>query len=108
MSATFTKRLTKELRDLQANPPAGISVESAENMKWLVTFNCEMIIFVSFINLYCWYVSWLITVSGAEGTLYEGEYFKLQFTFAGNYPLESPEVKFFQVVFVGNVPMHPH
>ncbi|KND01296.1 uncharacterized protein SPPG_03106 [Spizellomyces punctatus DAOM BR117] len=81
MSSIFTKRLTKELRDLQANPPMGITVQTAED------------------DLKCWRV----TVRGAEGTLYEGETFVLQFKFNNNYPLESPEV-----VFVDNVPIHPH
>jgi len=41
---------------------------------------------------------------GAQGTIYEGEQFKLQFKFPPQYPLEAPEV-----IFVGsNVPMHPH
>ncbi|KAI8827277.1 ubiquitin-conjugating enzyme/RWD-like protein [Fimicolochytrium jonesii] len=81
MASMFTKRLTKELRDLQASPPAGIFVEHAGD------------------DLKCW----RITLKGAEGTLYEGEIFTLQFKFGSNYPLESPEV-----IFVGSVPIHPH
>ncbi|KAJ3006788.1 ubiquitin-conjugating enzyme E2 W [Thoreauomyces humboldtii] len=81
MSNIFTKRLTKELRDLQANPPAGISIDTAaDDLK-----------------------SWKVALRGAEGTLYAGEIFKLQFKFSNNYPLESPEV-----IFVENVPVHPH
>jgi ubiquitin-protein ligase len=35
MAAIFTKRITKELKELSTNPPAGILVEDAEtNMKW--------------------------------------------------------------------------
>ncbi|KAJ3316345.1 ubiquitin-conjugating enzyme E2 W, partial [Blyttiomyces sp. JEL0837] len=56
MSNIFLKRLTKELRDLQTNPPAGVVVEKAEEDLKL----------------------WRIIVYGAAGTLYEGETFVLQ------------------------------
>ncbi|KAJ3172685.1 ubiquitin-conjugating enzyme E2 W [Geranomyces variabilis] len=81
MSNIFTKRLTKELRDLQANPPAGILIDKADDDLKL----------------------WKVVMSGAEGTLYQGEQFKLQFKFSNNYPLESPEV-----IFLDTVPIHPH
>lgn len=31
-------------------------------------------------------------MQGAEGTLYDGELFQLQFKFGSSYPFESPEV----------------
>lgn len=31
-------------------------------------------------------------MQGAEGTLYDGEQFQLQFKFGSSYPFESPEV----------------
>lgn len=31
-------------------------------------------------------------MQGAEGTLYDGEQFQLQFKFGSTYPFESPEV----------------
>jgi len=37
--------------------------------------------------------SWTINMQGAEGTLYDGEQFQLQFKFGTSYPFESPEVK---------------
>uniref|UniRef100_A0A8R1IF81 N-terminal E2 ubiquitin-conjugating enzyme n=1 Tax=Caenorhabditis japonica TaxID=281687 RepID=A0A8R1IF81_CAEJA len=47
---------------------------------------------------------WKIGVVGAEGTLYAGEVFTLQFTFGPQYPFNSPEV-----MFVGEtIPAHPH
>lgn len=47
---------------------------------------------------------WVVDLSGAPGTLYEGETFKLQFKFGTRYPFDSPEV-----VFIGsNIPVHPH
>lgn len=64
-------------------------------------------------------------MQGAEGTLFDGEQFQLQFKFGPSYPFESPEVKniyfisvlysfkfifiYFKVTFVGqNIPVHPH
>ncbi|KAI8616539.1 ubiquitin-conjugating enzyme/RWD-like protein [Chytriomyces sp. MP71] len=81
MSNIFLKRLTKELRDLKANPPSGICVEVADDGMTV----------------------WKIRVDGAEGTAYSGDTFYLQFTFSNKYPLESPEV-----IFVGTPPVHPH
>ncbi len=49
-------------------------------------------------------LSWQVRLTGATGTLYEGERFKLQFKFSPKYPFDSPEV-----TFTGdNIPMHPH
>ncbi|XP_039284181.1 ubiquitin-conjugating enzyme E2 W isoform X4 [Nilaparvata lugens] len=47
---------------------------------------------------------WTVHMKGAEGTLYEGEVFQLQFKFSPKYPFDSPEV-----TFIGsNIPVHPH
>ena len=46
---------------------------------------------------------WIVTMRGAEGSFYEGEVFKLQFTFPREYPIETPEV-----VFLQPTPIHPH
>ena len=35
-----------------------------------------------------------INIQGAEGTLYDGELFQLQFKFGTSYPFESPEVNY--------------
>lgn len=80
MSNIFSRRLNKELRDLQRSPPQGIILEDVDNL------DC-----------------WKIKVVGAKGTLYEGETFKLQFRFSKNYPIDSPEV-----IFIENIPVHPH
>jgi len=48
--------------------------------------------------------TWHVRLTGAAGTLYEGENFKLQFKFSPKYPFDSPEV-----TFTGdNIPLHPH
>ncbi|KAG4104018.1 ubiquitin-conjugating enzyme [Neocallimastix lanati (nom. inval.)] len=80
MSKIFTKRLMKELRDLQQNPPAGVVLEDVSDL------NC-----------------WKINIIGAKDTLYEGETFTLKFSFSKNYPIDSPEV-----VFINHIPVHPH
>lgn len=48
---------------------------------------------------------WRIMMAGPEGgaRLYEGEAFRIQITFAQNYPMEPPEV-----IFLPDVPVHPH
>lgn len=46
---------------------------------------------------------WRVHFKGAEGTVYAGEPFTLQFKFSRAYPIESPEV-----VFVGTPPVHEH
>jgi len=40
----------------------------------------------------CCNCRWVVDVTGAAGTLYEGERFKLQFKFGARYPFDSPEV----------------
>ncbi|KZT58467.1 UBC-like protein [Calocera cornea HHB12733] len=85
MAAISTKRLTKELRELQANgPPTGIGIVSIDN------FEC-----------------WLLTIEVLGNTLYEGEKFCLRFRFSPSYPIESPEVTFV-VDDKWAAPVHPH
>ncbi|KAI9485750.1 MAG: ubiquitin-conjugating enzyme/RWD-like protein [Benjaminiella poitrasii] len=80
MASIYTKRLTKELKDLSKNPPEGVAIEEADNLK-----------------------KWRLRLIGAPGTIYEGEQFKLEFRFTPQYPLEAPEVIFIQPY----VPIHP-
>ncbi|CAO3682278.1 hypothetical protein G6F70_006546 [Rhizopus microsporus] len=81
MTSLYSKRLTKELRDLQKNPPEGVEVEEASN-----------------------FLKWTLCLTGARGSVYEGEKFKLEFRFTPQYPLEAPEVVFIRPY----VPIHPH
>ncbi|ORE04847.1 UBC-like protein [Rhizopus microsporus var. microsporus] len=80
MTSLYSKRLTKELRDLQKNPPEGVEVEEASN-----------------------FLKWTLCLTGARGSVYEGEKFKLEFRFTPQYPLEAPEVVFIRPY----VPIHP-
>ncbi|CAO3593835.1 unnamed protein product [Absidia cylindrospora] len=77
----FTKRLSKELRDLNTNPIEGVLIEEADDFK-----------------------KWRLQLTGAPGTIYENEEFKLEFRFTPSYPLESPEVLFIRPY----IPIHPH
>uniref|UniRef100_A0A453H1G0 UBC core domain-containing protein n=1 Tax=Aegilops tauschii subsp. strangulata TaxID=200361 RepID=A0A453H1G0_AEGTS len=107
-------RLQKELGEWQASPPGGFTYKVSDNLQ-----------------------RWVIEVSGAEGTLYAGETYRLQVDFPEQYPMEAPQVRerdplFFllplartlrvelalfwtalmdvlvQVIFMHPAPMHPH
>ena len=41
---------------------------------------------------------WEVEVRGADGTLYAGQIFMLQFKFSQQYPMDSPEVRAFSHV----------
>ncbi|CAA21716.1 Ubiquitin-conjugating enzyme E2 W [Caenorhabditis elegans] len=84
MSDAATRRLMKELAQLKSEAPEGLLVDNTSTSNDLK--------------------QWKIGVVGAEGTLYAGEVFMLQFTFGPQYPFNSPEV-----MFVGEtIPAHPH
>mmetsp|Transcript_20644 Transcript_20644/g.50561 ORF Transcript_20644/g.50561 Transcript_20644/m.50561 type:complete len:161 (+) Transcript_20644:791-1273(+) len=46
---------------------------------------------------------WLVSLTGADNTVYAGEAYILRFQFPGDYPIEPPEV-----IFVSPTPRHPH
>ncbi|KDN52903.1 UBC-like protein [Tilletiaria anomala UBC 951] len=85
MSNPGSKRLAKELVELQRNgPPAGTTLISADNLE-----------------------EWLFELSVLGRSVFENEKFRLRFRFSNRYPWEAPEV-----VFVTNdtlkAPEHPH
>ncbi|XP_015789528.1 ubiquitin-conjugating enzyme E2 W isoform X1 [Tetranychus urticae] len=78
------KRLQRELKSIQTEPPPGVSINQNSVGSSLT--------------------QWIVDMEGASGTLYEGEKFQLQFKFSSKYPFDSPEV-----TFIGpNIPIHPH
>ena len=89
MQAKRLNRLNKELEDLKTfKETFSVTVDPNNNRIWKISFK------------------------GAEKTLYEGEYFTLQFKFPDEYvkkiynnyqPIESPEV-----IFIGHIPTHEH
>nr|XP_019011388.1 ubiquitin-conjugating enzyme E2 W [Kwoniella pini CBS 10737]OCF50169.1 ubiquitin-conjugating enzyme E2 W [Kwoniella pini CBS 10737] len=86
MSGLATKRLMKELADIQGKgTPEGIVLLSADDLQeWI----------------------FLISVLGEE-TIYKGETFALRMKFGNRYPIDVPEV-----TFLANdqyqPPLHPH
>ena len=80
MYSNFSKRLLKDLKDIQENPIIGIEVIKSDTFK-----------------------NWEISLEGAKQTLYENEKFTLKFVFTKDYPIHAPEVS-----FVKNIPIHPH
>mmetsp|Transcript_16850 Transcript_16850/g.18786 ORF Transcript_16850/g.18786 Transcript_16850/m.18786 type:complete len:153 (+) Transcript_16850:2-460(+) len=77
-----TKRIQKEIQDLQENYSEMFEVD-----------------FPNIDDISCWNAKF----NGAEGSLYEGEVFDLQFKFDNKFPFEAPEV-----IFIGTPPIHPH
>lgn len=54
--------------------------------------------------IYKLYINSSVNIHGAQGTIFEGEQFQLQFLFNEKYPFDSPTV-----TFVGsNIPEHSH
>ncbi|KAG5192058.1 ubiquitin-conjugating enzyme/RWD-like protein [Tribonema minus] len=66
-------RIQKELQEFMKNPPEGCQVSVGKSLK-----------------------VWIITITGAKGTIFEGEKFKLRVGFPENYPLKPPSVYFLQ------------
>ncbi|KAJ2130030.1 hypothetical protein EV180_004017, partial [Coemansia sp. RSA 518] len=75
-----SKRLMGELKRMEAEPPALMQLVDCTS-----------------IDL------WMVTMAGADETLYAGEQFTLRFRFPSTYPFEAPEV-----IFTENIPVHPH
>ena len=71
-SASVARRLQSELMSLMTSADAGISA------------------FPDGDNIF----SWVGTIEGAAGTVYEGLTYKLSLAFPNDYPFKSPTVKF--------------
>lgn len=74
-------RLTKELEDILTAGPEGVSA---------FPHNDDLF-------------HWIGTISGAQGTAYEGLEFQLSLTFPQNYPFEAPRVVFLSACYHPNV-----
>ncbi|CAG7861707.1 unnamed protein product [Brassica rapa] len=87
LSKIACNRLQKELSEWQVNPPTGFKHKVTDNLQ-----------------------KWIIEVTGAPGTLYANETYKLQVDFPEHYPMESPQATFL-ISFFWNLhfsPLHPH
>ncbi|KAH0909982.1 hypothetical protein HID58_033303 [Brassica napus] len=71
LSKIACNRLQKELSEWQVNPPTGFKHKVTDNLQ-----------------------KWIIEVTGAPGTLYANETYKLQVDFPEHYPMESPQATF--------------
>ena len=77
----FAKRLAKELKEMQTNPPPGLQVEHFDHdlklyVGWTTFFLTNNLFYIYIVP--CDLSRWKIKVVGAAGTLYEGEQFVLQ------------------------------
>lgn len=66
-------RIQKELREFLANPPEGCKVAVGKNL-----------------------MVWVVAITGAKGTIYEGEKYKLRIEFTPEYPSKPPSCYFLQ------------
>ncbi|RAO64484.1 uncharacterized protein BHQ10_000496 [Talaromyces amestolkiae] len=76
------KRISKELAELMETPPAGISVQLADES-----------------DVYKWKVS----MKGPEGTPYQGGTFLVNLTLPNEYPFKPPTVSFATKIYHPNV-----
>ncbi|KAL3917336.1 MAG: hypothetical protein SGILL_004760 [Bacillariaceae sp.] len=74
-------RIQKELKEFIQSPPPNLSVQVGSNMR-----------------------AWVVTMVGANNTVYEGEVFKLRINFPKDYPTVPPSVYFLK----GYIPTHEH
>ncbi|KAJ2502791.1 hypothetical protein GGH96_000808 [Coemansia sp. RSA 1972] len=74
-----SKRLMGELKRMEAEPPALMQLVDCTSLDL-----------------------WMVTMAGADETLYAGEQFTLRFRFPSTYPFEAPEV-----IFTENIPERP-
>lgn len=73
-------RIQKELRSFMINPPDGCKVAVGSNIR-----------------------SWVVTITGAKGTIFAGEEYKLRMLFPKEYPSKPPSV-----YFLKPTPKHQH
>jgi ubiquitin-conjugating enzyme E2 W len=74
-------RIQQELKKFLADPPPNLSVTVGKNLR-----------------------VWIVTMKGAESTIYEGETFRLRISFPPAYPSVPPSVYFLPP----NIPVHEH
>lgn len=74
-------RIQRELKEFIKSPPPNLSVQVGSNLR-----------------------VWIVTMVGANNTIYEGEVFKLRVSFPAQYPTVPPSVYFLQ----GYIPTHEH
>ena len=73
-------RISRELEEFMENPPDGCRVKVGKNLN-----------------------VWVVTLTGAADTVFEGEKYKLRVAFPADYPTSPPSV-----YFLDPAPRHPH
>jgi ubiquitin-conjugating enzyme E2 W len=74
-------RIQSELKEFIKSPPPNLSVQVGSNIR-----------------------VWIVSMIGANGTIYEGEVYKLRISFPKEYPSVPPSVYFLK----GYIPKHEH
>ena len=67
------QRISRELTDFVENPPDGCKVSVGKNLN-----------------------VWIVTMTGAEGTIFAGEKYKLRVSFPADYPTSPPSCYFLE------------
>ena len=87
MSTPARRRLIRDFKNLQRDPPEGISGAPCDNNIML----------------------WNAVIFGPEDTPWEGGTFKLQLQFSEDYPNKAPKVRFLSKMFNSATPIPlPH
>lgn len=82
MSGPFLRRIQRELKDMQNNPPENVSAGPVDDK-----------------NL----TKWTATIQGPIGTPYQGGIFTLTIDFTDEYPFKPPRIKFETKIFHPNI-----
>ena len=80
-SSSPNYRIQRELKHFIQDPPTNLSVKVGKNLR-----------------------VWIVTIVGAEGSIYEGETFQLRIQFPPQYPTVPPSVYFLPP----HIPLHEH
>ncbi|OMO70397.1 Ubiquitin-conjugating enzyme, E2 [Corchorus olitorius] len=115
MSTPARKRLMRDFKRLQQDPPAGISGAPQDNniMLWnAVIFGYSSIFFLSFSFfllfpplIWLWFfMFWVLVLFGRpDDTPWDGGTFKLTLQFTEDYPNKPPTVRFVSRMFHPNI-----
>ena len=75
------KRLSKEMKDLETQPIAGITIDLVQDQ----------------------ITNWNVHILGPSGSPYEGGTFVVNIDFSDNYPFKCPKVQFVTKIYHPNV-----